>query len=180
MQYVAFGFRALLGVVFLVAVISKLSGRRAFAEFKQSVDSMRLVPSFLGTQAAVATVICEALITVLLAVPHRTAGLAGFSLAAVLLAVFAVGITFSVRRGNTAPCRCFGRSSTPLGRLHVWRNIFLVFAALLGSIATTLPAGPAEPAPTLTAVFAGLMAGAVVVALDDIAYLFGPPKIARP
>ncbi|HZM79336.1 MAG TPA: MauE/DoxX family redox-associated membrane protein [Candidatus Limnocylindrales bacterium] len=173
MQYVAFGCRALLGVVFLVAVVSKLSGRRAFAEFKQSVDSMRLVPSSFGTQAAVITVICEALTTVLLAVPTRTTGLAGFSLAAALLAVFAVGITFSVRRGNTQPCRCFGRSSTPLGRLHVWRNIFLVFAALIGAIATTLPSGPAEVAPTITAAFAGLIAGAIVISLDDIAYLFG-------
>lgn len=180
MQYVAIGCRALLAVVFLVAVVSKLSSRRAFAEFKQSVDSMRLVPSFLGTQAAVATVICEALIAVLLAVPTRTAGLAGFSLAAALLAVFAVGITFSVRRGNTQPCRCFGRSSTPLGRLHVWRNIFLVLVALIGSISTTLPSSPADVAATLTAAFAGLIAGAIVVSLDDIAYLFGPPKTARP
>lgn len=180
MQYVAFGCRALLGVVFLVAVISKLSSRSAFAEFKQSVAAMRLVPSPVTAAAAVATVIGEALITVLLAVPTRATGLTGFSLAAVLLAVFAVGITFSVRQGNTAPCRCFGRSSTPLGRLHVWRNIFLVLTALIGSIATTMPAGPVEAAPTLTALFAGLIAGGVVVSLDDIAYLFGPPKAARP
>jgi len=180
MQYVAFGCRALLGVVFLVAVVSKLSGRGAFAEFKRSIDSMRLVPSFLGVQAAVVTVVCEAVTTVLLAFPNRAAGLAGFSLAAALLAVFAVAITFSVRRGNSQPCRCFGRSSTPLGKLHVWRNIFLVFTALIGSIATTLPAGPAAVAPTITAAFAGLIAGAIVVSLDDIAYLFGPPKTARP
>jgi len=180
MQYVAFGCRALLGVVFLVAVISKVSGRRAFAEFKQSVDALRLVPSSLGTGAAVITVTCEALTTVLLGVPNRTAGLAGFSLAALLLAVFAVAITLSVRRGNTQPCRCFGRSSTPLGRLHVWRNILLVFVALLGSITTTLPTGPAEIAPTITAAFAGLIAGAIVVSLDDIVYLFGPPSAARP
>lgn len=178
MQYVAFGCRTLLGLVFLVAVVSKLSGRRAFADFKQSLDAMRLVPSSLGTPAAVVAVICEALTTVLLAVPTRSAGLAGFSLAAVLLAVFAVAITFSVRRGNTQPCHCFGRSSTPLGRLHVWRNIFLVLTALAGSIATTLPAGPAALAPSLTAAFAGLIAGAVVVSLDDIAYLFGPPRTA--
>lgn len=180
MQYVALGCRALLGVVFLVAVVSKLSGRGAFAEFKRSVDSMRLVPTSLGSAAAVLTVICEALITILLAVPIRATGLAGFSLAAVLLAIFAVGITFSVRRGNTQPCRCFGRSSTPLGRLHVWRNIFLVFAALVGSIATTLPAGPVELAPTIVALFGGIIAGTIVVSLDDIAYLFGPPKTARP
>ena len=179
MQYVAFGCRALLCVVFLVAVVSKLSGRRAFAEFKQSVYSMRLVPSFLGTQAAVATVVCEALITVLLAIPTRATGLAGFSLAAALLAVFAVGITFSVRRGNNQPCRCFGRSSTPLGKLHVWRNIFLVFTALIGSITTTLPSGPAELAPTITAAFAGLIAGGIVVSLDDIVYLFFQPQRGR-
>jgi uncharacterized membrane protein YphA (DoxX/SURF4 family) len=178
MQYVAFGCRALLGVVFLVAVFSKLSGRRAFAEFKQSVDSMRLLPSSLSTVAAVLTVIGEALATVLLAVPHPTAGLAGFSLAAVILAVFAVAITFSVRRGNNQPCRCFGRSSTPLGRLHVWRNVFLVFVALLGSIATTLPSGPAEVAPAITAAFAGLIGAAIVISLDDLVYLFGPPKTA--
>ena len=180
MQYVAFGCRALLGVVFLVAVISKVSGRRAFAEFKQSVDALRLVPSSLGTVAAVITVACEALTTVLLAIPSRTTGLAGFSLAAALLAVFAVAITLSVRRGSNQPCRCFGRSSTPLGRLHVWRNIFLVFMALLGSITTTLPTGSVEVAPTITAAFVGLIAGAIVVSLDDIVYLFGPPTAARP
>jgi hypothetical protein len=141
---------------------------------------MRLVPLSFGTVAAVTAVVCEALTTLLLAVPTRTTGLAGFSLAAVLLAVFAAAITFSVRRGNTQPCRCFGRSSTPLGRLHVWRNIFLVFAALIGSAATTLPAGPAELAPTITAAFAGLIAAAIVVSLDDIAYLLGPANTARP
>lgn len=180
MQYVAFGCRALLGVVFLVAVISKVSGRRAFTEFKQSIDSMRLVSPSLGTGAAVITVACEALTTVLLAIPTRATGLAGFSLGAALLAVFAVAITLSVRRGNNQPCRCFGRSSTPLGRIHVWRNIFLVFVALLGSIVTTLPTGPAEIASTITAAFAGLIAGAIVVSLDDIVYLFGPPTAARP
>ena len=61
----------------------------------------------------------------------------------------------------------------------MWRNIFLVFAALVGSIATTLPSGPAEIAPALTAAFAGLIAGAIVVSLDDIVYLFAQPQRGR-
>jgi len=176
MQYVAFGCRALLGVVFLVALVSKLSGRRAFHEFTQSLRAMRVVPSSMATLAAVTTVVCEAAATVLLGVPLRSTGLAGFALAAILLAVFGGAIIISLRHGNSQPCRCFGRSATPLGRLHVWRNIFLVFVAFTGSATTTLQTGTLALAPTLMAVFTGLIAGAIIVALDDLAYLFRPPN----
>lgn len=180
MHNVAFACRALLGVVFLVAVVSKVSGRRSFAEFVQSLRDMRVVPAAVVTPAAYLTVACEALATILLAVPLRAAGLAGFSLAAVLLAAFGGAIVISLRHGNSQPCRCFGRSATPLGRLHVWRNVLLVFTALIGAIATTIPqAGPASLASALVAVFAGVILGAIVVALDDIAYLFAKPTTSR-
>lgn len=180
MQYVAIACRALLGVVFLLAVVSKLSGRRAFAEFVQSFRAMRVVPEAAVTPLAWLTVAGEATAAVLLAVPVRAAGLAGFSLAAILLAAFGGAIVISLRHGNSQPCRCFGRSATPLGRLHVWRNVLLVFAALIGTIATTIPAdSPVTVAPALVAVFAGLVLGAVVVALDDIAYLFAKPTVTR-
>ncbi|MEV4481570.1 AfsR/SARP family transcriptional regulator [Micromonospora coxensis] len=67
-------------------------------------------------------------------------------------------------------CRCFGRTAAPLGRQHLWRNVFLVGCAVAGLLA---PAGPVRPGEAVLAVAAGLVTGVLIVMLDELRYLFG-------
>lgn len=134
---------------------------------------MAVVPQRTVRPVAVASVAAEAAAVVLLATPARWSGAAGFVLAAGLLAVFGWAVVRSVRAGNTAPCRCFGASSTPLGMRHVVRNGVLVLVALVG-LAGALAAGRVDLGAAFVAAGAGLVAGVLVAAYDDIAELLGP------
>jgi hypothetical protein len=107
----------------------------------------------------------EAAATVLVVTAPR----AGFALAAALLLAFAAAIARALRRGDTRPCRCFGRSTTPLARHHIWRNLLLTAVALAGALA---PAGAPGVALTVEAAAAGLVVGALTVMLDDLRFLF--------
>ncbi|MFE9691889.1 MauE/DoxX family redox-associated membrane protein [Micromonospora sp. NPDC005806] len=162
-MYVELGCRVLLGVVFLAAAVGKVSGRAAYRAFTGSVRDLGYRPSGPIAAAVVATEF--AAVTLLALVP-----LAGFAVAAALLLAFAVAITANLRRDAAATCRCFGRAAAPLGRHHVWRNAFLIACAAAGAFA---PAGPVRPEGAVLAVAGGLVAGALVVMLDDLRYLFG-------
>jgi len=81
----------------------------------------------------------------------------------------------SVRRGNTAPCRCFGASSTPLGPRHLVRNALLLAVAAAG-LAGVLTPGALELPGTLVAGAAGLVVGAMITVFDDIADLVKPAR----
>ncbi|WP_163507366.1 MauE/DoxX family redox-associated membrane protein [Fodinicola acaciae] len=173
MDYVAIACRLLIGVVFAASAATKLVGPSAFTAFVTSVRQMRVVPGTFARPVAYVVVAAEALIVVLVAVPYAGSAVAGFAIAAVLLAAFAVGIVISVRRGERTPCRCFGKSTTPLGPVHVVRNIFLICVTIAGAAGTLGSAG-VDLAGAAVAAVAGAVAGALVVALDDIVDLFRP------
>jgi hypothetical protein len=175
MRYVDVACRLCLLTVFAVALVGKLSGRGAFAAFVRSLRGMGVLPERTVAVAARASVGGEALVVVLLAIPVRYSAAAGFAVAAGLLAVFTGAIGLSLRRGNVAPCRCFGASSTPLGTRHVVRNLALVAVALAG-LAAALSTGPADPAGLLLAGVAGAVIGATITAFDDIAALLRPAR----
>ncbi|SBT43481.1 MauE/DoxX family redox-associated membrane protein [Micromonospora auratinigra] len=161
-MYVEIGARVLLGTVLLAAAVGKVSGRAAYREFTRSVRDLGCRPE--GPLAA-AVVAAEFTAVALLALLPP----AGFALSAALLLAFTVAIVRNLRRGG-ATCRCFGRSAAPLGRHHVWRNLFLVGCAVAGALA---PAGPVRPDGALLTVAAALLVGALVVLLDELRYLFG-------
>ncbi|MER7455963.1 MauE/DoxX family redox-associated membrane protein [Micromonospora sp. NPDC126480] len=160
-MYVEIACRVLLGTVLLAAAIGKVSGRVAFGEFTRSVRDMGYRPA--GPLAA-AVVVAEFAVVVMLAVYPA----AGFIAAAALLLAFTAAVVVNLRRGG-ATCRCFGRTPAPLGRHHVWRNALLVGCAAVGVLA---PTGPERPGEALPAVAAALVAGVLVVMLDDLRYLF--------
>jgi hypothetical protein len=168
--YLAVGCRLLIAVVFLVSVATKLADLPAFVE---SVRGLRVLPAPLARAGAGAVVAAEAAIVLLLAVPVAATGVAGFGVAVAALVAFGAAIALSLRRGRRAPCRCFGRSTTPLGWHHVVRNGALTAVALLGAVATA-GAGPAHPGGLAVAAAAGAVAGLLVTALDDIVALFRP------
>ncbi|HEU5470943.1 MAG TPA: MauE/DoxX family redox-associated membrane protein [Actinophytocola sp.] len=173
MHYLDVAARFLIGTVFLVAVVGKISSRAAFAAFEGSLRRMAvLVPGAVGP-AARATLALEALTVVLLIVPLRWAAVAGFAIAGGLLAIFTVAIARSLRAGNRAPCRCFGASSVPLGPRHLVRNGLLLAGAAVGLVAAGVP-GEVDLAGALAAAVAGLAAGGLIAGFDDIAELVRP------
>lgn len=161
----------LIGVVFAVSATSKLTGRAAFVDFAASVRRMKLLPAALVRPAAAAVVAIEVGIVGLLAVPVRSAAIAGFIIATGLLTAFTAAIvSVTVRRIDTT-CRCFGRSVTPLGPRHVARNGVLLTVAVLGLVAAVI-GSPAAGPMLVVAGLTGLVVGALVTTFDDLMFLF--------
>jgi hypothetical protein len=177
MQYLAIGCRAAVGLVFLLALAGKLAGAGAFAEFARSVREMRAAPPALVPVVARATVLAEGLTVLLLAIGLRITILLGLGLAVLLTAAFSHAVLRTVRSGNRTPCRCFGRSSSPLGPRHLVRNGLLLGVAVAGLVASAA-GGSAGLAGALVAVLAGLFLGLVIAAFDDLAQLVAPPAPA--
>ncbi|SCL69877.1 MauE/DoxX family redox-associated membrane protein [Micromonospora peucetia] len=172
MQYLTLGLRCLLGAVFLIAAVSKVAGREAFASFAVSLRRMRLLPN--GLVRPVAALVVGAELTAGAALAWPTAnGAPGFALAATLLILFAAGIGRAVRLDIREPCRCFGPSETPLGRPHIVRNAVLAAVACVGLWGAQQPA-PLHASGVIVAVSLGLLAAAATLLLDDITELLRP------
>ncbi|MCG5221011.1 MauE/DoxX family redox-associated membrane protein [Streptosporangium soli] len=175
MIYVVVGCQAALIGVFLFSVVGKIRTRHAYDEFVSSVVAMRALPRSWTRSAAIATIAAEAAAVALLAIPATVP--AGFLLAAGLLTIFTVAISNAVRHGRRAPCRCFGASTTPLGRVHMVRNLVLLSACLAGLTAIWRETWAA---PHLGGLVISLGAAAIivllVVRLDDLVGLFGSDR----
>lgn len=184
MDHVVLAARCLVGVVFAFSALSKLRSRRALSDFTASLGRFGVAPGARRPLAR-AVALAEAAVPVLLAlalageaaaagVARALAG-AGFGLAALLLAGFTAAIARALRRGVRAPCRCFGASTSPLGTQHLVRNGLLLAAAATGLVGVLVgPAGPAGLGAAAVAALAGVTAGSLVTAFDDLLDLFGP------
>jgi hypothetical protein len=172
-HYVSLAARVLFGVVFLVSGGTKLREPR---EFARSVRGLGLVaPSRAGRVAATVTGL-ELAVPVLLAVPVTVP--VGFGLAGVLLLGFTGAIALALRRGTTAPCRCFGASRLPLGRRQLARNVLLL--AVLAAAAPAAGATTGDLRGAAVAVPAGLVGAVLVVFFDELADLFAGPARLTP
>ncbi|ETA71074.1 MauE/DoxX family redox-associated membrane protein [Actinospica robiniae] len=173
-MYLLLGTRSLLGCVFLVSFVGKAWGRTRYDGYLAA--TRRLMPRWAASRiparaAAPGILAAEAAVPVLLAVPASV--LAGLALSCVLMAVFAAATAAALRRGENAPCHCFGFSQRELTSGHVTRNVVLAVLALAGVIAGTSSA--ARPVAAVDA--AVVVALAVVFALlfaiaDDLADVF--------
>ncbi|GGK99299.1 methylamine utilization protein MauE [Planomonospora parontospora subsp. parontospora] len=171
MLYLMIACRALLAVVFAAAVAGKVRGRAAFGEFVSSIVALGVLPRRASVAAAYALTAAEAAAVLLLAWPPTVP--LGFAAAVGTLAVLTGGILATLRRGRRVPCRCFGASAAPLGRVHVARN--LVLAALGGAgLAAWSAAGASAPHPAgaVLALVAAGVGALLVVRLDDLMELF--------
>ncbi|MDJ0461232.1 hypothetical protein QMK30_06150 [Streptomyces sp. H27-C3] len=165
--------RFLIGTVFLIAFVSKVSSRRSFAAFAGSVVELSPFPAAASRFLAFAVAAGEFLVCLLLLMPApRAAGL-GFAWAAVLLLVFAVAVGCAVARGTRSACRCFGASTAPLGVRHIVRNLVLAVLAA-GGTAVAQTTGAGHPAGLVIAALGGLLIGGLLAALDSIVDLFRP------
>jgi hypothetical protein len=172
--YVVLGCRCVVGLVFLASVVGKLRGRKAYAGFV--VAAGRLGPGWVVSRVpagvlAGGVIAAEAAVLVLVVLPGMA--WAGFVLAGLLALAFAAAVLAALRRGDRAPCNCFGGSTRPVGGVHLVRNVVLAAAAGVG-LAASSAAGPLEPAGVVVAVVVGGVVAAVVVTADDVAELFRP------
>lgn len=121
--------RLLLFGVFAVAAVTK------FLDLAGSQEAMRGfgLPDSLAKPAGIALPVAE-LVVALLLLPVATAGWGGVG-AVLLLAAFVGGIAFSLARGRTPDCHCFGQlHSEPIGRGTLIRNGLLALVALAVAI----------------------------------------------
>jgi hypothetical protein len=165
MEYLGVGCASLIGWVFVVSAISKL---RHFGEFTSSLPALAPVRPGQVRPLAITVVATEAAVPVLLLFP--AAIFYGFALAGALLAAFTAAIGTALKRGQRAPCQCFGASSTPLGARHLVRNSILLISTLAGALA--FDAQPQQAAGLVVAIAAGLVGAILIVAMDDITFLF--------
>lgn len=180
MGYAELVGRSLLALVFLVAVVGKLRGGAAFAEFAGSVAQFGLLPAGWVMPAARVAVGVEALVVVLLPLPATAP--AGYLVATGLLGVLTGAMLAAVRRGRRPVCRCFGAGGAAIGARHVVRNALLAAVAVAGLALSLAATGPSpRPAGGLLAVAAAVPLAAVVVRLDDLVDLFvAHPPTPRP
>lgn len=168
MGYLLVGCRLIVGLVFMAAVIGKITGR---VEFAAAVG--RLAPRLPARPAAFGVVAGEAATVVLLAVPATVA--VGLAVAGLLLLAFTVAIGGAVRRGETTACRCFTRSITPIGRMHLVRNGLLLVVTGAGLVTSLLIGTPnLQPAGALLVGVPALVLAAGFVVFDDLVLLFTP------
>ncbi|TDD53748.1 methylamine utilization protein MauE [Kribbella antibiotica] len=165
MQSAELTFRVLLGVVFAVSLVGKLRGTGDFVEATRRLVPVRFARWDRPLAAAVALV--ELAVLALLVIQPTV----GFLLALGLLAAFTVGLAAALRRGESAPCHCFGSGSTPLGRRHVVRNAVLLTIAGLG---LAFPAASPPFAELLPAATIAIAAAAIVIRFDDLVELYQP------
>lgn len=174
MEYVLIGLRSLIALVFVISVASKLRSRLARAEFVAATARLSPRPLTAGQARwlAAGVVAAELAAVVLVAVSVTTP--IGFAVAVALLLGFTGAIALALRRGERAPCRCFGSAEQPLGYPQVVRNLVLLAAALLGLVGGQLPAASPHLAGALVAVGAGALVATVMAMADDITSLFRP------
>jgi hypothetical protein len=89
----------------------------------------------------------------------------------------AAAIGLLLRRGEPAPCHCFGVQDAPLGPAHLVRNLVLLAFAVVGTLS---PAGTYDAGAVALAVASGALVAVLAVRLDDLVALFSPPRPARP
>lgn len=171
MLYLMIACRVLLAAVFAIAFVGKVRGRAALDEFVSSIVVLEVLPRRVSVAAAHALLAAEAAAVLLLALPWTVP--LGFVAAVGTLAVMTGGILAALRRGRQAPCRCFGSSVTPLGRVHVVRNLVLATLGGVGLIAwITAGASTPHPAGVVLALVAAGVGALLVVRLDDLMELF--------
>ncbi|GAA2591172.1 hypothetical protein GCM10010399_22020 [Dactylosporangium fulvum] len=155
--------RALLGIVFAVAVVGKL---RRFTAFTTTLTAFGWVPARFRTSLAFVVVAVECLIVGLVAVPATVPF--GFLLAAVTLAAFSLAVLQSLRTGGSVRCECFGADGGEMGAPQLVRNGVLLAVATTGAALTV--SGPAG-STNLPGLATGLVAGLVITRWDDLVYL---------
>ncbi|MGH3917122.1 MAG: MauE/DoxX family redox-associated membrane protein [Pseudonocardiaceae bacterium] len=186
MTYLVFGARCLLVVVFACSAWGKLRGAGSFAAFRRA--TAELVPparAHAGPLAA-AVIGTELTVVMLLGIPAIT--WVGLGASVALLLAFTVALVTALRRGSTAPCRCFGGGgASPLGVRHLVRNAGLLLVAVAGLVAAVaetsdVVSAEIQPLGLVMAAVVAVVLAALVLCFDALTDLFAgtPSRSAVP
>ncbi len=167
--------RVVVGGTLLVALVAKL---RDLPSFRAAVRGYRVVPRRFERPVVLAVLGLEAGVTALLAA--RASAPLGLAAAAALLTGFAIATARVVARGDRVPCGCFGRSSAPVGRAHVWRNALLASTAAAGLVAGLVPGTDPLDGPARLVLVLFAVAVVAVLLLADQLLAVPEPRRPRP
>lgn len=167
MQYVVFGCRVVLAVVFAASALAKVRSD-TFTRLLEMLEQMRLVPRMLARPAAAALTAAEFSAAVLLCVPavYRW----GLAAASVLMAALTVGVGRLLSQGAVVSCPCFGGTGR-LTRVHLIRNGLLLMVCLAALALAWGGSGRATAAGLTVAGSAGLVLGLITTRVDMLAEL---------
>ena len=128
----AVALRGALALLLVVAALHKQSSREAF---RATLDAYALLPAVLVPPLARAVPLLELVAAVLLIAPRAAA--AGGTLAALLLAVYALAMGVNLLRGRRdLDCGCMGPGArSTVGPGLVVRNLVLIALALVAGFA---------------------------------------------
>ncbi|MEV4415754.1 MauE/DoxX family redox-associated membrane protein [Catellatospora sp. NPDC049609] len=157
--------RAVLGVVFAVALVGKVATGRRRREFVDSIGAYRVGAGWRGP-VAYAVVAVESALVVLLAAPGGA--VPGLAAALGVLAVFTVA---TVRSGDAGACHCFGAAGRGTTGSFVARNVLLLGVAAIGLVCAAGAAGAPGRGGAVLAVGIGALVGVLVTRWDDLAAL---------
>jgi hypothetical protein len=167
--------RWLIGLAFALSATGKA---RALGAFRSTITEFGVLPARLARAAAIATIAAEGLVVVLVAAGDTLAA-AGFALALVLLAVFAVILGAAVRKNVDVSCNCFGSSERRVSWYDVARNGLLGLCCAGGLWTWLLTAGE-RLSPALIVALGLTAAGFLVITanLDDFIEMLRKPYLA--
>jgi hypothetical protein len=161
--------RTVLVVVFGMAAISKLSARRALADFAGSLGDIAWLRNRWRWVAAAAVPVAEVTTAALLLIPSTVTW--GFAAATVMLTVFSSVAAVEMRRGSGLRCRCFGSSSGQIGPVQLTRNILLIAVSITGLAIAPVGHGGIGAAGLILALAPAMIAGVALVRWDDLSAL---------
>ena len=169
MALLELGCRAALVVVFGLAIAGKVRGRASWNAFVQTLEAFGVLsPLPRAPSAAVIVGLEAAAAASLVAAPAL-----GYAIALGLLAIFTAALGLALRRGQRAPCRCFGASERPIGPAHVARNAALLAVAIAGLVVRSMTSPSiAGLRDAIAALLVGGMAGFLITRWDDLLFLF--------
>lgn len=175
MRAIDLACRAALLVVFCVAAQSKLK-KGAIRELAESLGSFA-VPAPLRETVAWSVLVAEVMVVVTVVAMPRL----GRLLALALSAFLAFGMAIAVGSGKATVCRCFGSSTTAVGKPHLVRN-FVIFSIAAASLFASVPGAPLTGTleETWPGIFGGVVAGGLLTLWDDLLFLFIPSQPEKP
>lgn len=119
--------KIILGIVFLLSGIGKLLD---LSMAVISVDRFKLLPASLSPAATYLLVFVEITLGLILIIKKQPKFFAAATLA--LLTVFSIGVSFSILRGQSFDCGCFGSLiRSPIGIGLLIRNFILSLFSLI-------------------------------------------------
>ncbi|MEU7853423.1 MauE/DoxX family redox-associated membrane protein [Nonomuraea sp. NPDC049141] len=172
MHYLALLSRCLIAGVLVLAVVSKLRGP---TDVESAVSELLKVARQPVGRRLVRLLIAAELGVAALVIAPGTAP-AGLAAATVLMWGFAAFVAMIVRQRRRIPCPCFGPSRTPLGPVHVVRNVALGAVAAAGAAALAYaPATALQPGEVVVTLIAAALGVCLAAFSDDVHALFSDP-----